>query len=690
MPRTIVRFLRSRRPSETSPIGVAHDEVGSANSDLWDVLVRELRGLPELYLLGSVRQEDVNLIANQSDTVFIPIVLDDTLARSVWQELSDRNLTSWSHWREPFEQSEGLMLEYVHLLTQGQRLAAVIGDQIRLREQEGRDDELNIVRGAAVLCARGGEVEADQLFEQLDLAPHAASLALKRLIDEHLVRESRPGVLGGLHSLRSDALVEASHDGTVFRAVDTLWRSLPATTNETLPRVVQSILDVSEALHESQSLRKLADILSSSRDIDQWTAVLTGLGLATLERHVASFLSLLDDHRVQPAHRSLASAYADPSLDIPDFTQSDQWRRLQDAILAFRALPKHDLRAACVQNLPAGTATPHSVDITQTNSLLSSLAPICGGDSVEIPLRHDLLVGRNHDVRQIARLLSTAYLLDPALADRLVQSLGGEQAFLDLFHSQVAWTTPPTIEAQGTHGRTVRSNWHHIAAQHQPDPHEVVCEICETLMALSPRSDAAACDAVDPSGAPIAVGDFRPWSKNMPRTNLPSEARVAWNVAFRKILFARTTVDRLTDYARQMATLVRRTEKLFRTQSEKWIKGKRTSNAKALTSEVNTIVEAVNALTYTAPGQAPSTMTERFSAGTDDKLGTLLASVARQSSRTATSARHAQSRRHLCREPLRPSARTVSVRDLANHVVAAAAGAHQARCPPSRRIVHSP
>ena len=121
----IVRFVRARGPSDLSPLGLVFDEVGSSNTDLWDVLVREMRGLPALYLLGSVRQEDVYLIANQSDTAFVQIALDEALAQSVWERLSQQHLTSWTHWREPFEQSEGLMLEYVHLLTQGQRLAAV-------------------------------------------------------------------------------------------------------------------------------------------------------------------------------------------------------------------------------------------------------------------------------------------------------------------------------------------------------------------------------------------------------------------------------------------------------------------------------------------------------------------------------------------------------------------------------------
>ena len=75
-------------------------------------------------------------------------------------------------------------------------------------------------------------------------------------------------------------------------------------------------------------------------------------------------------------------------------------------------------------------------------------------------------------------------------------------------------------------------------------------------------------------GRTIAVGDFTPWSKNMPRANIPAKARVAWNVAFRQMLLARSADYSLTDYTRQMALLVRRTEKVFRSFTEKWIKAK--------------------------------------------------------------------------------------------------------------------
>lgn len=168
---SIVRFVRARRPSHMSPIGLAFDEIGSANSGLWDVLIRSLSELPEVYVLGSVRTEDISLITNQSDTEFIQASLDERLAESVWKRLANDNHTTWQHWLEPFEHSQGLMLEYIHILTQGDRLAALIGDQVRQRERENRDDELAIIRCTAELCRHGGEVDAAQLFFTTRLSP---------------------------------------------------------------------------------------------------------------------------------------------------------------------------------------------------------------------------------------------------------------------------------------------------------------------------------------------------------------------------------------------------------------------------------------------------------------------------------------------------------------------------------------
>ena len=619
----ITRFVRARRPNKVSPIGLIFDEVGASNSDVWNILVRELRELPDVYLLGSVRNEDKFLVANHSDTGFSEVNLNEEIAQSVWRELVNRNQTGCTHWREPFEQSEGLMLEYVHLLTQGKRLAAVIEEQVRQRIEEKRYDELAIVRGTAALCALGGEVEARRLFESLELPPDRASVALKRLLDEHLVRESLPGVLGGLHTLRSEALSETSHDEIVHLRTDSLWRVLLSATNETLPRIIHSVLKETEDRDEATVLQRLGEILAANDDIEVWSAILTGLGLGTLERRVASFISILEKHGVQRSLWSSASMFSLLDGDLP----SSILPEVRNAVLAFRTTSQRDLRADCLALLPQGTQSPTCTDLRNANRFLSCLVPIVGGEPIPTTtILPNIADDAEHDIRDVAALLSTAYEVDPDIARDLASEFGDEQSLLGQYHSQTPWMTTPVVGPGGEHGRTVRADWLYVDEDCQADPHETIVTICETLLALSPLSDAVASDAIDPSGRPLAVGDFRPWSKNIPRQNLPGKTQVVWNVAFRQILLARAAADSLTDYTRQIAQLVRGTEKAFRSLTEKWIRGKRIP--KSLATEINEIRTEISRLTYATPEELSSSMKIISNGtGTEDRLGALLSDV---------------------------------------------------------------
>lgn len=624
----IVRFVRARQPTPTSPIGLAVDEIGSANSGLWDILLQELRGLPEVYILGSVRTEDIFLITNQSDTEFIQVSLDEKLAESVWMKLNYDGHTTWSHWREPLEQSEGLMLEYVHILTQGGRLETVIGEQVRQREHENRMDELSIIRCTAELCRHGGEVEVGRLFKLLDMPPERSSLALKRLIDEHLVHESRPGVLGGLHSLRSKALSDASHDELAYLRTDSLWRGLLSTTGESLPRIVQSVLNESEGKGDESILRKLAELLASSDDVGRWTAILTGLGLATLERCVVSFISILERHGVQRAHWSLASMFFDASTNVPDMPEMEQMQALKGAVEAFRATPKPDLRSACFDFLCKGIKAPACKSLQEANQLLSSAVAIGGGQPVPINITPEFSGEGEHDIEEVAAFLSTAILVGRNIAEDFVRAFGGEEVLFDWFFKQTPWVTMPVIESGGKHGRTVRADWYLVTEEYQDDPHETIVSICETLFAISPTSDAAASDAIDPHGYLIKVGEHELVSKNIPRENLPSKSRVAWNVAFRQILLARAAGDSLTEYTQHMSQLIPEAEKLFRSYTEKWIRGKKIGNVDALTAGINKVNQEVNSLTYTESRPVSTSMTTVVKDTTvDNGLGSLLTGV---------------------------------------------------------------
>ena len=625
---SIVRFVLARRPTPTSPIGLAVDEICAANSGLWDVLLKLLWGVPEVYVLGSVRTEDIYLISNQADTGFVQLTLDDRLAESVWKKLANDDLTNWSHWREPFEQSEDLMLEFVHILTQGERLASVIGDQVRQREHEERTDELAIIRCTAELCRHGGEIDAGRLFKLLDIPPERSSIALKRLIDEHLVRESRPDVLGGLHMLRSEALCAASHDGAVYTQSNSLWLGFLSVTNETLPRVVRSVLTESERQDDELTLQKLGETLASSADVEKWAAILTGLGLATLERCATLFISMLEQHSVQRAHWSLASMFIDPSTTVPNMPELEQWQAVKDAVESFRAAPKADLRSVCLEFLPTGTIAPTCKSFEEANRLLSSAVPIAGGQPVQVNISPEFTGECEQDIEQVAAFLSTAFVVDPHVADKFVEAFAGEEVLFEWFRRQTPWVATPIIDQNGEHGRTVRADFFVVADELQGDTHDTIVSICETLIALSPSSDAVASSAVNPKGGMIRAGNHPIVSKNIARENLPSKARVAWNVAFRQILLARVTDDSLTNYTQHMSVLIPETEQLFRSYSEKWIRGKRIGNADALAARINNVSQEVNALAYAEPKPVSTSMTAVVTgAAADDTLGSLLTGV---------------------------------------------------------------
>ncbi len=622
---SIIRFIRAHHLTEEFPIGLAFDDVNTTNSDLWNMLAHELRGFSSVYFLSSIRQEDVVLITNQSDVEFITVKLDENLAKNFWQKLYDSQQTSWKHWREPFEQSSSLMLEYMHILTQEKRLQSVINDQVRQRQQQKRHDELAIIRCTSIICALGAEVRVEKLCYLLGIEHEAASQALSRLLDEHLVKEVKPGILGGMHMLRSHALSKASHDEAVFRSMDSFWQGLLSVTNESLSQVIQSIFREAKIEKESTILYKLANILSDSSDLETWISIMTGLGFATLERHAILLMQILEKHEVPVAQWSLASMFIDPNIDISDFKPLQS---IRDAIFAFRILPKSDLRLSCLEYLPKESIIPSCQNIKQANKLFSCMVPICNSKPVSLSISFDFAGGENQNIQQVASLLSTAYLIDPDIAKNIMEALGGEQTLFNWFHSQTPWVTMPTIDPNGKHGRTVRSNWYYIDEQKYSDPHEIVCGICETLIAISPESDAAASDAVNPQGESISVDDFAPYFKNMPRQNIFADTRVAWNVAFRKIFLARSSANNLTDYTQQMAALIKRTEKIFRSFTEKWIKAKNITNTDKLANEINEIIETVNKLAYCKPSKLSSEMTASAqNVSTEDTLGVLLVDI---------------------------------------------------------------
>src|SRR3546814_9438451 len=87
------------------------DDVGRNGPESWGSLLKDAMSVPGVVLLGSVREEDVTLIAERARAAEIRADPDDELAERLWRELREAENTNWEGWREPVKMSDGLRAE---------------------------------------------------------------------------------------------------------------------------------------------------------------------------------------------------------------------------------------------------------------------------------------------------------------------------------------------------------------------------------------------------------------------------------------------------------------------------------------------------------------------------------------------------------------------------------------------------
>ena len=207
----LLRFSEALRADPRAPVGFVIDDIRGNRALIWDAFARELRHRPEIYALGTVREEDLDVLSEAPPSALIRPRLTADLGEALWKELRDREQTSLAGWRESFEQSNGLLLEFVHMLTTGSRLPDVIQQQIDRRRKEGRFAELDVLRPVSLAAAKGGTTSISNLQTQLDLGAGEMQNILARLLDEHLIDQFDARTVGRLHQLRSEAIIQASH-----------------------------------------------------------------------------------------------------------------------------------------------------------------------------------------------------------------------------------------------------------------------------------------------------------------------------------------------------------------------------------------------------------------------------------------------------------------------------------------------
>lgn len=561
------QLVRTFRASEDSPLGFVMDDVGRNGPESWGALLKEAMSVPGVVLLGSVREEDVTLIAERARAAEIRADPDDELAERLWRELREAEKTNWAGWREPWKMSDGLLLEYVHILTQGQRMHNLLADQVAARVSDPkRSLELDILRSGAWAGTANAEVDASRLARALSVSEADLSRALQRLIQEHLVRSPAPGAVTGLHQLRSEELLQLTHQTTLPTLETSFERTIASVPATDLEPLVADTLSA-QRLPVSAVLNGLIARLECEQDARALASALRGLGSGRVSSGVDEWLDTPEARALPRTQVGSAAMFGIAGIDLSSLSIIPEVQTAADRLSQINGSPEDDPRRLLMERMsPSALSTLiKTADLASLDEILTALVgmplpPAVRTSLVQVP--EGLL---NADLNLVGSVMGTLSALNREIASHWVTEVG-QEALLARVQAETAWAGPVTTE-DSYDGVIVRCEHWYVAGSLQENPHDAVVSLCELILALCPSADIAVSNAITASGELAGFAQMPLATKRIPRDNLPPPSVPQWNRRWRDLISRRVAAPSYSDYlARGVAildALVPRLEKVF-------------------------------------------------------------------------------------------------------------------------------
>ena len=308
----LLRYVDLQHPTPETPVLICIDDLGRPGTVGWEDAAQELLERPGVLLVGAAREEDFRPSLAVRQGVVVRPRLDEALARGIAGTLVRRAVPTRLAPEEAFPASEGLLMEYLSLLLSGQRLEAVVGEQADDLLRADRSIEREVVRvvcAADVLETSLPPEALERIVSDLTALPDA----LNRAHREHLIVQDDDGRWGGLHELRSQAIIDRLH----------------AVPPPTLEKTYATVLELLPAAERAMTLEIAAS-----------TAAIRGDALVAT---VASFIqqreattTVVEELMVALA-RADAARHAHLCLDVIDRARPPGMSSTQLAMIAFPA-----------------------------------------------------------------------------------------------------------------------------------------------------------------------------------------------------------------------------------------------------------------------------------------------------------------------------------------------------------------
>ena len=558
----VVRLLRAHRVSAEAPVGLLVDAVGSGDLDGWSRLRQAVAAIPGVLLVGAARREDLFSLGDLADCTKVQVSLDEEAAATIHAGLTRRGATNVPHWREAFEQSHGLTLEFTHLLTQGTRLSDVIADQVADRIRGGRSLELRLLTLVATADRWSASILVGDLESGVGAAPTELRAALERLVEEHLLIE-HDGVVGGIHRIRSRSIVDTIHRIPPPELKATVASVLTMLHGPALSRFLYEVLREVPELEEPV-LRALDGPVRD--DVDRLVACLRGLELLDFYRQASAWAEIAERHDVPPASRPLLMAFVIGGIEFPEIFPE----QVRNAGAEMASLPVQSTAKDALLGTVALEKIASELATTTTPDMCLRLLKAVGGTSIERrPLLAALDPGsplvealQTWSLTGLGDCVSAARDVSIDLARAFVDAVGGTGSVLKFFRESDPWIRE--LRVASVDGELVGvARFLHISDSEQGDAHERAVEIGRKLLRNLPDISKVDVEAVGPGGRTLEIGGIEYGVSKLLRKFDHHPGAVGWNqdrIRLARNLFGAGDTERLAVAAGlldELAELVR-------------------------------------------------------------------------------------------------------------------------------------
>lgn len=500
-------------------IGFVVDDIGRGGIRAWSELARRCATQSQAVILGSIRSEDTALLPDRHTIAEIEIDADQELARELWTRLHERGQTQWAGWSEPWSKSRGLLLEYGHILTVGERLDAVVLDQVRARLAQRRDHELAVLGATALAAVHGGSLSISTLRDHLKLTPADMARALERLIAEHLVRIDDAGEsLTGLHALRAASISSALSQTDYSTRAEQAKAAIAVTHVASLEKVIGGLI-ASGDVSADVAADSIAHKYKGDAALPGIAAAVRGLRVGTQTLAVRDWLAALPSAGIP---RKLATASALMGVnDAAKLRNFGELRKLAAygnrlfATIAEQIIPA-SLASTLILGLRESAGRSSAIDLADALSALAKarLTPLQRAELASITLDLDVL-----PVADVVNILDVAESIDPSVPLAWVER-ADHRDLLERLCTETPFALPLARE-HAEEGLVVRGDIFEAAVRYAETPNDALVAHVHAIMRLEPRAVRADVRLVDAQGARSLQFDAE---RHMVRGNAPPKA----------------------------------------------------------------------------------------------------------------------------------------------------------------------